>query len=188
MREERTTLPTARVFIADLRRWTLRVLQRGAGGRQLSDVVIHAAAETRWTPANRTPTPPTRERWAAPAWRAPRHGHGARVIAVSTDYVFDGCLDARIRIRRACARTITGPASRGEEAVRRHCPTYDRASPGSTAKEAQLAAHDLALGRQAGARSRSSMTCSATHLNRRVPSDRAAAGNPFPAWCTALRG
>jgi len=52
--------------------------------------------------------------------------HGARLIAISTDYVFDGLLDRPYHEFDAPApRTVYGASKfAGEEAVRRHCPDH----------------------------------------------------------------
>jgi dTDP-4-dehydrorhamnose reductase len=52
--------------------------------------------------------------------------HGARVIALSTDYVFDGLLDRPYHeFDRPAPRTLYGASKlAGEEAVRNHCPDH----------------------------------------------------------------
>lgn len=91
------------------------------------DVVIHAAAMTQVDVCESDADAAFRVNAlgsACVARAATRHG--ARVIAISTDYVFDGRLDRPYHEFDVPAPCTVYGASKlaGEEAVRRHCPDH----------------------------------------------------------------
>jgi len=117
------------LFIADLPEVDIadgRSVEQAVGGFK-PDVVIHAAAMTQVDACESDADSAFRVNALGSACvaRAAAH-HGARVIAVSTDYVFDGGLDRPYHEFDAPApRTVYGASKlAGEEAVRRHCPDH----------------------------------------------------------------
>jgi len=91
------------------------------------DVVIHAAAMTQVDACESDTDAAFRVNALGSACVARAAArHGARVIAISTDYVFDGRLDRPYHEFDAPApRTVYGASKlAGEEAVRRHCPDH----------------------------------------------------------------
>jgi dTDP-4-dehydrorhamnose reductase len=91
------------------------------------EVIIHCAAMTQVDACETEPDKAYRINAlgsANVACAAARHG--ARMIAVSTDYVFDGSLDRPYHEFDAPAPQTVYGASKwaGEEAVRRHCPDH----------------------------------------------------------------
>lgn len=91
------------------------------------DVVIHCAAMTQVDACEAEPDKAYRINalGSAQVARAAAR-HGARLIAVSTDYVFDGSAARPYHEFDAPApRTVYGASKwAGEEAVRRHCPDH----------------------------------------------------------------
>ena len=91
------------------------------------DVIIHCAAMTQVDACEADPDAAYRMNalGSAQVARAAAR-HGARLIAISTDYVFDGLLDRPYHEHDAPApRTVYGASKlAGEEAVRRHCPDH----------------------------------------------------------------
>lgn len=91
------------------------------------DVVIHAAAMTRVDACESDADAAFRVNALGSACVARAAArHGARVIAISTDYVFDGGLDRPYHeFDLTKPRTVYGASKlAGEEAVRRHCPDH----------------------------------------------------------------
>lgn len=119
------------------------------------DAVIHCAAMTQVDACESAPDAAYRVNALGSACVARAAArHGARLIAISTDYVFDGTLDRPYHEYDAtCPRTIYGASKlAGEEAVRTHCPDH------TIIRTAWLYGEDgpsflhtmLKLGRQAG--------------------------------------
>ena len=117
------------LFIADLPEVDIadgRSVEQAVAGFK-PDVVIHAAAMTRVDACESDADAAFRVNALGSACVARAAArHGARVIAVSTDYVFDGGLDRPYHEFDAPApRTVYGASKlAGEEAVRRHCPDH----------------------------------------------------------------
>lgn len=91
------------------------------------DVVIHAAAMTQVDACETDSDAAFRVNalGSAQVARAAER-HGARVIAISTDYVFDGMLDRPYHeFDMPAPRTVYGASKlAGEAAVRNHCPDH----------------------------------------------------------------
>ena len=91
------------------------------------DVIIHCAAMTQVDACEADPDAAYRMNALGSAQIALAAArHGARLIAISTDYVFDGLLDRPYHEYDAPApRTVYGASKlAGEEAVLRHCPDH----------------------------------------------------------------
>ncbi|HNX35192.1 MAG TPA: dTDP-4-dehydrorhamnose reductase [Kiritimatiellia bacterium] len=91
------------------------------------EVVIHAAAMTQVDACESDADKAYRINALGSAYVARAAARcGARLIALSTDYVFDGCLSRPYHEYDAPApRTVYGASKlAGEEAVRRHCPDH----------------------------------------------------------------
>jgi len=91
------------------------------------DVVIHAAAMTQVDACESDADAAFRVNALGSACVARAAArHGARVIAISTDYVFDGDLDRPYHeFDHPAPRTVYGASKlAGEQAVRAHCPDH----------------------------------------------------------------
>ena len=91
------------------------------------DVVIHCAAMTQVDACETDSDKAFRINALGSAYVARASARcGARVIAVSTDYVFDGTLDRPYHeFDTPAPRTVYGASKlAGEEAIRRHCPDH----------------------------------------------------------------
>lgn len=91
------------------------------------DVVIHAAAMTQVDACETEPDRAYRINALGSAYVARAAARsGSRVIAISTDYVFDGAADRPYHeFDLPAPRTVYGASKlAGEEAVRRHCPDH----------------------------------------------------------------
>jgi dTDP-4-dehydrorhamnose reductase len=117
------------VFVADLPEVdiTKSVVVDRAVEAFRPDVVIHAAAMTQVDACETEQDKAFRVNALGSANVARAAGrHGARVIALSTDYVFDGQLDRPYHeFDTPAPRTVYGASKRaGEEAVIHHCPDH----------------------------------------------------------------
>ncbi len=91
------------------------------------DVIIHCAAMTQVDACEADPDTAYRINALGSAQVAvAAERQGARLIAISTDYVFDGLLDRPYHEYDAPApRTVYGASKlAGEESIRRHCPDH----------------------------------------------------------------
>ncbi len=117
------------LFIADLPEVDIadgRSVEQAVVGFK-PDVVIHAAAMTQVDACESEADAAFRVNALGSACVARAAArHGARMIALSTDYVFDGGLDRPYHeFDLPAPRTVYGASKlAGEEAVRRHCPDH----------------------------------------------------------------
>ena len=117
------------LFIADLPEVDIadvRSVEQAIGGFK-PDVVIHTAAMTQVDACETDTDKAFRVNALGSACVArAAERHGARMIAISTDYVFDGTLDRPYHeFDEPAPRTVYGASKlAGELAVRMHCPDH----------------------------------------------------------------
>lgn len=122
-------LPLHQLCAADLPEFDITdtALVEGAFQSFRPDMVIHCAAMTNVDGCESDPESAYRvNAWGSEVVAAAAHRVGAHLIAISTDYVFDGTLDRPYHeFDRPAPNTVYGASKlAGEDAVRAHCPKH----------------------------------------------------------------